>query len=134
MTELNNRYRPYVLAFLSSLLFACSKEAPNEVSAGVATPELSSLEQGLALINRDGIEAHLMFLADDARMGRMPGTPGYEEAAAYVAEQFAEIGLEPGGDVGWYQQVPLLARRINVESAKFVFHQDESPARQRIRR
>ncbi len=101
------------------------------MSAGVATPELSSLEQGLALINRDGIEAHLKFLADDARMGRMPGTPGYEEAAAYVAEHFAEIGLEPGGDDGWYQQVPLLARRINVESAKFVFHQDDVEKAQR---
>jgi hypothetical protein len=92
---------------------------------------LSSLEQGLDIIERDGIEAHLNYLADDARMGRMTGTPEYDESAAYVARHFEEIGLEPGGDDGWYQQVPMLARRINVDSAKFVFHQDDVENAQR---
>jgi hypothetical protein len=62
---------------------------------------------------------------------RMTGTPEYDEAAAYVAGHFEEIGLEPGGDDGWYQQVPMLARRINVDSAKFVFHQDDVEKAQR---
>jgi hypothetical protein len=124
-------YRLYILILLALALSACSKEAPEEASAESAAPALGSLEQGLATINRDGIESHLKFLADDARMGRMPGTAGYDEAAAYVAKHFAEIGLEPGGDDGWYQQVPLLARRIDVDSAKFVFHQDDVEKAQR---
>ncbi len=130
--NMNNKNRLTVLLSLVTVLSACSRQVPEQAGAEPgATAELTSLEHGLALIDRDGIEAHLKFLADDARMGRFPGTPGYEESAAYVADRFAEIGLEPGGDDGWYQQVPLLARRINVDSAKFVFHQDEQEKTQR---
>jgi hypothetical protein len=133
--KLNNILRRYVLIFLAFVLTACAKEAPEEASADTAVVEaesmLSTLEQGLAVIDRDGIEAHLKYLADDALMGRMTGTPEYDEAAAYVVGHFEEIGLEPGGDDGWYQQVPMLARRINVDSAKFVFHQDDVEKAQR---
>ncbi len=135
VAKLNNKYRHYVLLLLASVLAACSQEATEEEvleSATVAAePAPSSLEQGLAVIDRDGIEAHLMYLADDALMGRMTGTPEYDEAAAYVAGQFEEIGLESGGDDGWYQQVPMLARRIDVDSARFIFHQDDIEKAQR---
>ena len=128
VAQLNNNLRPYILILLALVLTACAKKAPEEARADIAVvaaeSSLNSLEQGLSLIERDGIEAHLKYLADDARMGRMTGTPEYDEAAAYVSGHFEEIGLEPGGDDGWYQQVPMLARRIDVDSAKFVFHQD----------
>lgn len=61
----------------------------------------------------------------------MTGSPEYDEAAAYVAGHFADMGLEQGGDSGWYQQVPMLARRVDVDSAKFVFHQDNVEKAQR---
>lgn len=48
--------------------------------------------------------AHVAYLADPARGGRYTGSPGYGEAAAYVAERFREIGLEPIGDDGTYFQ------------------------------
>ena len=132
---MNNKYRPYALILIALALLSCSNESAEDATAAATTtesaPVLSSLEQGLALIDRDRIEAHLNYLADDALMGRMTGTPEYDEAAAYVAGHFAEIGLEPGGDDGWYQQVPMLARRINVDSAKFVFHQDDVEKTQR---
>jgi len=132
---MNNKYRPYALILIALALLSCSNESAEDATAAATTtesaPVLSSLEQGLALIDRDRIEAHLNYLADDALMGRMTGTPEYDEAAAYVAGHFAEIGLEPGGDDGWYQQVPMLARRINVDSARFVFHQDDVEKTQR---
>ena len=131
MVQLNNNPRPYILILLALVLTACAKKPPEDIAAVAAESSLSSLEQGLSLIERDGIEAHLKYLAGDARMGRMTGTPEYDEAAAYVAGHFEEIGLEPGGDDGWYQQVPMLARRIDVESAKFVFHQDDVEKAQR---
>lgn len=56
----------------------------------------------------ENIETHLRYLADDALEGRMTGTKGYDLAAAYVAEQFAAMGLVPAGDDGGYlQEVPL---------------------------
>jgi peptide/nickel transport system permease protein len=47
---------------------------------------------------------HIAYFADPARGGRFSGTPGYADAAAYMAEQFRSIGLEPLGDNGTYIQ------------------------------
>lgn len=132
---MNNNNRFFAPALLAVVLVACSAESPQSAGGeGVvesAAPAQSSLEQGLGVIERGRMAAHLNYLADDARMGRMPGTAGYDDAAQYVAQQFEDIGLEPGGEDGWYQQVPMLARRINVESAQFVFHQDDEEKIQR---
>lgn len=49
-------------------------------------------------------QAHIGYLADPARGGRYSGSPGYLAAAAYVAGQFEQIGLEPLGDGGTYFQ------------------------------
>jgi hypothetical protein len=126
-----------LLLLLTALLVAsCGRGDDAVVSVGTgaeAGPETAgSLDAGLYLIDRNGIEKHLLFLADDARKGRMTGSPEYDEAAAYVAEQFAGMGLEPGGEDGsWFQAVPMLARRIDVDSATMVFHQDGEENAQR---
>ena len=113
-----------VAALIASLIGACdgSRDAGTEPAGAAAG--VDPVGPGLASISREGIEAHLRYLADDARMGRMTGTPAYDESAAYVARQFMEIGLEPAGDDGWFQQVPMLANRIKVDSATVVYHQD----------
>lgn len=48
--------------------------------------------------------AHVAYLADPERGGRYTGSPGYAASAAYVAERFREIGIEPIGDDGTYFQ------------------------------
>jgi hypothetical protein len=54
----------------------------------------------------EAFKAHVAFLADDLLEGRGIGTPGHEIAARYIAAQFAQIGLKPGGDNGgWYQRI-----------------------------
>ena len=54
------------------------------------------------------VQAHVEFLADDRLEGRDTGSRGHEIAANYVASQFRQLGLEPGGpDGSWFQQVPL---------------------------
>jgi peptide/nickel transport system permease protein len=47
---------------------------------------------------------HVDWLADPARAGRYTGSPGYDAAARYVADQFQAIGLEPAGVGGTYFQ------------------------------
>jgi hypothetical protein len=121
--------KQYLILMVASgaALFGCQKPEPAVLSGEITATEaeaLSSLDQGLNLIERNGIEQHLRYLADDAMKGRMTGSPEYDEAAAYVADHFQQIGLEPGGDDGWYQEVPMMARRIDVDSAQVVFHQD----------
>jgi len=94
---------------------ACSKEP--------AAP-VTSKDAAIDAVTKEGIEAHLVYLADDAREGRMAGEPGHEEAAQYVAERFAEFGLEPGGEDGWFQPVPLISYRIDEESTTLIAHRD----------
>jgi len=94
---------------------ACSQEA------GPPAPDKSG---AIDAVTKGGIEAHLSYLADDAREGRMAGEPGYNEAAQYVADRFAELGLEPGGDDGWFQRVPLISYRIDQESTTLIAHRD----------
>lgn len=122
------------LAIVCSFAAACSREAPPEITAEPAPATQAPVDLGLAAIEAGRIKTHLEFLAADARKGRMTGTPEYDEAADYVAQQFAAIGLEPGGeDGGWFQPVPMLANRIDVESATVVFHQEDEEQVQRFR-
>jgi hypothetical protein len=54
------------------------------------------------------VRGHVQFLASDELEGRDTGSRGYNVAAAYVAAQFASLGLKPAGTGGsWYLQVPF---------------------------
>lgn len=111
---------------LAGAMAACS---PSPDETGQQQPEGRLTEEealgtALASITTEHLQAHLDYLAADARAGRMTGTPGYDEAAAYVADQFELLGLEPAGEEGWYQPVPLVANRIDVESATVTVHRD----------
>lgn len=135
VSELKSKTSNWPAAVLVLVIAGCGQQPPESIKP--PTPANSNapsggLEQGLSQIGRDRIESHLRFLADDALLGRMTGTPAYDEAAAYVAKHFDEIGLEAGGEDGsWFQAVPLLARRIDVDSALVVFHQDGEEKSQR---
>lgn len=84
-----------------------------------------SIDDVVAGIDQQGIYAHLAFLSDDALEGRLTGEPGYDMAAAYVAEQFESFGLEVGGNDGWYQQVPLQTYHIDTDSPTLIARRDD---------
>ena len=105
-----------VIAGMALVLAACA-EQPAE--SGTST------EEALALINQENITRHLEYLSSDELEGREPGKEGYRLAAKYVADQYAEIGLEPGGDDGgWYHQVQLQTYQVDPESAEVILHLD----------
>jgi len=54
----------------------------------------------------------------------MAGQPGYDAAAKYVADQFAALSLAPGGEEGWYQQVPLITYNVDEDSTTLIAHRD----------
>ncbi len=56
--------------------------------------------------------AHIEYLADDALQGRMPGTPGYDAAAAYVAGKFKAYGLKPLAGDSYLQPIPFTLQRV----------------------
>ena len=104
------------LAVAGAALVLCACGEANDVPVARGDP--------LDSITKDGLYAHLAYLADDALEGRLTGEPGFDKAAQYVADRFAEIGLEPGGTEGWYQQVPLQSYLIDTESVSLVVHRD----------
>jgi hypothetical protein len=60
-------------------------------------------------VQPEAIRSHVEFLAADLLEGRATASRGYDIAAAYVASQFRQAGLQPGGDdKGYLQKVPLL--------------------------
>lgn len=70
--------------------------------AGLAAPP--------AEIAPDALLQHIKFLSADELKGRANGTPELETAGKYIAEEFKEIGLEPGGaKMEWFQPFQLLA-------------------------
>ena len=59
------------------------------------------------------LSQHVQTLGSDAFEGRAPATAGETKTVAYISEQFAKAGLQPGGDIvdgkrTWTQAVPLL--------------------------
>lgn len=59
---------------------------------------------------------HVEYLASDQLEGRNVGSPGYEKAAAYVAAQFEQAGLKPGGADGYFQ--PVAFTETSLDAAK----------------
>ncbi|HET9011420.1 MAG TPA: M20/M25/M40 family metallo-hydrolase, partial [Gemmatimonadaceae bacterium] len=66
-----------------------------------------------AQLTRRGIVAErdvrrlLTTLAADSMEGRATGTRGSARAATFIAEEMRRMGLEPAGDSGYFQRVPV---------------------------
>jgi Zn-dependent M28 family amino/carboxypeptidase len=50
------------------------------------------------------LQRDVEYLAADALRGRATPSPGLDTAAAYITRRLAQLGLEPAGDAGTYQQ------------------------------
>ncbi len=94
----------------AALLVACSDES----NVGI--------NDALDAVTQENLKTTTSYLADDARNGRRAGSPGHEDAANYMAEQFETIGLQPGGEDAWFQQMPIVSAAIDVESSGLILH------------
>lgn len=54
------------------------------------------------------IKQHIAVLANDSLLGRKPFTKGEDKTIAYIADKFKHLGLEPGNNGSYYQEVPLV--------------------------
>ena len=64
------------------------------------------------------IAVDLRRLADDSMEGRETGSRGHDLAAAYVAAQFADAGLEPAGQFGKNECGQLACKRFGLPAVK----------------
>ena len=86
------------------------------LATAIAVLPLSSLS-GVAfaadpLFDGARLTEHVQILSSDGFEGRGPATLGEDKTVAYIAGQYAAVGLEPGGDLkdgkrAWTQDVPL---------------------------
>ncbi|MDO8835511.1 MAG: M28 family peptidase, partial [Vicinamibacterales bacterium] len=76
---------------------------------------------GAPAISAAAIVQHVKVLASDEFEGRAPGTRGEDKTVAYIADQFAKVGLTPGNPDGTYfQPVPMVGITADPSST-FVF-------------
>jgi Zn-dependent M28 family amino/carboxypeptidase len=81
----------------------------------VAVPLLAQT----ATIDPQRLSQHVQTLGSDAFEGRGPATAGETKTVAYLTDQFAKAGLQPGGDMVdgkriWTQAVPLLRSEFSA--------------------
>lgn len=93
---------PSVSAALLLLLTGSACTSGAGTSAG-APPTARSVAPTVEELRRD-----LFIFAADSFGGRETGTPYADKAARWLAARLAEMGLEPGGDSGYFHRVPLL--------------------------
>lgn len=100
-----------LMILLTSTLLACGgepAEAPAEPAAEAPAPIDLGLPAGsdeaAAAITADYQREVVSVLSEDRFEGRGPGSPGDQEAREHIRERMVEIGLEPGGPDGSWEQ------------------------------
>jgi hypothetical protein len=88
--------RWFLLVFSAVALTACAGRSVRLASA--PAPASATAERTRLLLSA---------LAHDSMEGRETGTPGALRAARFIAEQMRQAGLEPAGDSGFFQRVPV---------------------------
>ncbi|MFC1483762.1 M28 family metallopeptidase [Candidatus Neomarinimicrobiota bacterium] len=65
-------------------------------------------EQAFQSIKAQDLEEDIILLASDEYEGRKPTTEGEDLTIGYLKEEFEKLGLEPGNDSIYFQEVPMV--------------------------
>jgi len=68
----------------------------------------SDPQDGLASFTEAGYAQHVKTLASDEFQGRRPFTAGEKKTLDYLVQEFKNMGLEPGNDSSYLQEVPMV--------------------------
>jgi Zn-dependent M28 family amino/carboxypeptidase len=86
-----------------------SHRFPVAVLFAIVLAPAAAVDAPASRITAAGLLADTKALSDDAMGGRGPGSPGDRKARAYLAKRLKEIGFEPGGPGGsWEQPFPIV--------------------------
>jgi Peptidase family M28 len=110
----------------AALAGACAT-APSGGSAAGGTPTTPraavAVDSRSTTIGALELRRDLYAFADDSMRGRETGTPDATRAAIFIADRMARLGLEPAGDSGFFQRVPLERHDI-LASSSFTVERD----------
>ncbi len=87
------------LVIICALLGGC-----NSLGEKTSTPDRrqAQLQRYETLLHQ-----HVPILSSDEFGGRAPATAGEDKTVAYIRQQFAALGVQPGNDGEWFQTVPI---------------------------
>jgi hypothetical protein len=85
----------------------------------------AALTEGLQSIKSEELKNKLKIIASDSFEGRGTGSIGQKKAAQYIAEQFKELGVQPGNKSlsSYYQPIELIEK--TTQSAKLFVNKKE---------
>jgi len=86
----------------------------------------SYVEDGFSGFSVDSLTQHISALAADSMMGRKPFTEGETKTVAWLQQQFASVGLEPGNGSSYVQEVPMVDIATKADSSMMVTASEES--------
>ncbi|MEO7211860.1 M28 family metallopeptidase [Mucilaginibacter sp.] len=80
----------------TAVLASCSPDKKKETATATDTALAADIKQ------------HIAVLANDSLLGRKPFTAGEDKTIAYISSQFKKLGLAPGNNGSYYQDVPMV--------------------------
>lgn len=80
----------------ATLLASCSSDKKKKATTNTDTAMAADIKH------------HIAVLANDSLLGRKPFTVGEDKTIAYISGQFKKLGLEPGNNGSYYQDVPMV--------------------------
>ena len=90
-------------------------------TAGPGAARLAAQDVGAATITPDDFAWRVGVIAHDSMQGRDTPSPGLDKTAAWVASEFARLGLRAGGDDGGFiQRYPLRSVVVDTDRSSIV--------------
>ena len=118
-----------VLLASAAALGACGPAADRDAGEPImaSLPDADVVNEALATITEESLREHIKVLASDEFEGRAPSSRGEDLTIQYLTEQFAALGLEPGGVNGtWVQEVPLVSITADPDMTLTVAGSDDT--------
>ncbi|UXX77979.1 M28 family metallopeptidase [Reichenbachiella carrageenanivorans] len=78
------------------------------------TPK-ENFQEAYDSISEEGLKTRIKALASDEFLGRMPFTEGETKTINYLKGEFQKLGLKPGNDDSYFQEVPLVELTATVD-------------------
>ncbi len=80
-------------------------------------------ERAVGSITPEDMYGRIAVIAHDSMLGRDTPSPGLDQTAKYIADQFQQLGLSPGGDNGTFiQRYPLTETQLNLVASNIAIH------------
>jgi Zn-dependent M28 family amino/carboxypeptidase len=71
-------------------------------------PSVEKEQSAISTINENDLAKHIKALSSDEFQGRKPFTLGEEKTIEYIRNEFMNMGLKPGNNGSYYQEVPMV--------------------------